>query len=173
MSEAAGAFDAWGSSLLGGALGAIFVVIGVVLAQRLSDNRRTANERRVAAHKLLVQISDLRDAATTSAEKTSGGYKMFPLRNELLISYHALGSYPSYKIVSDFYDRVRELRSAVRSRHRANRPWTTEDVRRLDLHLEALYAYSEQVINALKDNLEDRTLRFAPPDLPPLPPNEV
>src|SRR5436305_1861425 len=96
MIEAAGTFDAWGSSLIGGAGGAVIAVAAVFVAQWLTDRRKTADERRNAANDLIIEISNLRDDACSRRKGIVGDYALFPLRNALFVTHIALEKYPSY-----------------------------------------------------------------------------
>lgn len=52
----------WGS-LVGGILSGATVVVGVYLAQHLSDRRKRSSEERAAADALLIEIANARDDA--------------------------------------------------------------------------------------------------------------
>ncbi len=110
MIEASGAFDAWGSSLVGGAGGALIAVVAVFVAQWLSDRRRAADERRNAANDLIIQISNLRDDACSRRKGPIGEYALHPLRNALFVTHVSLERFSSYHEVQLFYRAVRAWR---------------------------------------------------------------
>jgi hypothetical protein len=121
MVEAVGAFDAWGSSVLGGVAGAVVALATVFVAQHLADKRRAASERRLAAAKLVFEVSNLRDAVAYSDDGLYGRFDLFPLRNVSLTTHHDLSRFDSYAIVTQFYESVREFRSWLR-RHTDEQP---------------------------------------------------
>lgn len=127
MIEAARAFDAWGSSVLGGVAGAVVALATVFLAQHLADRRRTTSEHRLAAEKLMIEVSNLRDAVAYSDDGRHGKYDLFPLRNVRLTTCNDLGHFDSYAVVEQFYKSVRELRSWLR-RHAptSSRSWAPD-----------------------------------------------
>lgn len=171
--EAAGAFDAWGSSLIGGlvagTLGAIFVILGVFYGQRLADKRARADDRQRAAAQLMVEVSNLRDEACSRRTGVVGNYAMFPLRNCLFTTYLALHEYPSHKVVAEFYTTVEGWRQWVRSHanESAELPLASR-FPNVDDYRSALRAYGDAVIRVLQDRLEEDPLHFEPPQMPPL-----
>lgn len=81
-------WDGLGSAIVG----AVAVVLGVWLAQKLGDrsNRRAAREE--AAIALGIAVGDLRDAAVKSRRAHTGDYDLWPLRNEMFRARPTLGS---------------------------------------------------------------------------------
>ena len=114
MMAAAGAFDAWGANVLGGVVGglvgAIFVVIGVRYAQSLTDKREAAADRRTSGNGLIIQISNLRDDACSRRKGVLGDYALFPMRNALFVTHGVLDGYASYAEAKEFYETVRGWR---------------------------------------------------------------
>lgn len=103
----------WGS-LAGGILSGVTVVIGVYLAQHLSDQRKRSAEERAAADALLIEVANARDAAVHSRSKSrTGRYDLWPLRHQLYLS-HALHGRPAHEAVQNYYDAVWSLRDWVR-----------------------------------------------------------
>ena len=103
----------WGS-LAGGVLSGLTVVIGVYLAQHLSDQRKRSSEERAAADSLLIEVANARDAAVRSRSKArTGRYDLWPLRHQLYLS-HALHGRPAHEAVQNYYDAVWALRDWVR-----------------------------------------------------------
>jgi hypothetical protein len=173
MIEAAGAFDAWGSSVIGGAVaglsGAIFVLIGVRYAQLLADKRIRAADRQRAAAQLMVEVSNLRDAACSRRTGPVGDYSMYMLRNALFTTYLALHEYPSHKAVDDFYKTVQRWRQWARDRAREPQIGPIEDSFPLvHEYRVGLAQYGDGVIKVLQDKLTEDRLDFVPPLLPEL-----
>jgi len=103
----------WGS-LAGGILSGVTVVIGVYLAQHLSDQRKRSSEERAAADALLIEVANARDAAVHSRSKSrTGRYDLWPLRHQLYLS-HALHGRSAHAAVQNYYDAVWALRDWVR-----------------------------------------------------------
>ncbi len=172
MIEAAGPFDDWGSSLIGGVGGAAIAVAAVFVAQWLTDRRKAADERRNAANDLIIEISNLRDDASSRRKGLIGDYALFPLRNALFVTHVALEKYPSYHEVQLYYRAVRTWREWARDHKPPNPPST----RRPDAEYEKLRAYqaelhgwAEDLINVLQDHLFDMSLNSPRRPLPGLP----
>lgn len=171
--EATGTFAAWGSSLVGGlvagTLGAIFVVFGVRYSQKLADRKALADDRLRASAQLMVEVSNLRDAACSRRTGPAGDYSMYQLRNALFTTYLALHDYPSHKVVDDFYKTVERWRQWARDRQidpqdaplEASFPF-------VDRYRSELREYGDGVIKVLQDKLEDDPLDFKAPELPEL-----
>lgn len=102
------------SSLLGGVVSGVTVVVGVFLAQHLSDVRKQAADVREAADALLVQVSNSRDAAVRSRIKSrTGRYDLWPLRHQIHLS-HSLRDRPVLQAAENYYEAVWKLRDWVR-----------------------------------------------------------
>lgn len=172
MIEAAGAFDAWGSSLIGGVGGAVIAVAAVFVSQWLTDRRKAADERRNAGNDLIIEISNLRDDACSRRNGLVGDYALFPLRNALFVTHIALGDYPSYHEVQLFYQAVRKWREWVRDHKPPNLPSTRRpdaEYARLRAYQDELRGWAEELINVLQDHLLDRPLKSPGRRLPELP----
>lgn len=172
MIEATGTFDAWGSSLIGGAGGAVIAVAAVFVAQWLTDRRKTADERRNAANDLIIEISNLRDDACSRRKGLVGDYALFPLRNALFVTHVALEKDPSYHEVQLFYQAVRTWREWARDHKPPNLPSTRRpdaEYARLRAHQDELRVWSEALINLLQDHLLDIPLESPSRPLPELP----
>ena len=175
MIEAPGAFNAWGSSLIGGlvagTLGAIFVILAVFYGQRLTDRRARADDRQRAAAELMVEVSNLRDNACSRRTGPTGSYAMAPLRNSLFTTYLALHEYPSHKVVDEFYKAVERWRQWARDRANDSTEIAVEVILPFaEDYQDALFSYGDAVIRILQDQLEQDPLDFEPPALPALSP---
>lgn len=170
MIEAAGVFDAWGSSVLGGVAGAVVALATVFVAQHLNDKRRIASERRLAAEKLVIEVSNLRDAVAFSDDGLYGKFDLFPLRNARLTTYNDLSQFDSYGIVEQFYECVRELRSWLR-RHKptSSRGWLPDLADQIDAYRKEVYEYAGEVIAVLQNHLEAKNGTFERPAPPARP----
>lgn len=177
--------DFWsglGSSIVGGVVGALTVVLGAWLAylygeksrraDRLQDDeRKAAEERRAAAAQLMVELSNLRDAVCSRHSGLEGTAALHPMRNALFTTHVPLRKYPSYRAVREFYDTSMAWRRWVRHTQRLA-PTPAELVALYPVvneYREALRAYGHQVITVLQDHLEDKNLAFSPPTMPDLP----
>jgi hypothetical protein len=176
----AGAWDGIGSSVVGGLIGALTVMLGAFLAYRYAEKSRLADreqaetakareDRLNAANGLIIEISNLRDEASSKRNGLLGDYALFPLRNALFVTHVRLEAYPSYQEVRAFYKSVRTWRDWARDHKPPNLPSTRrpdEEYARLRHYQEELRAYAEQVINLLLDHREDQPLAFERPTLP-------
>lgn len=179
----AGAWDGIGSSIVGGLIGAVTVMLGAWLAYRLSERSRRADrehegrtraaeDRRNAAKDLIIQISNLKDDATSHRSGLLGDYALFPLRNALFVTHVALERYPAYVEVQQFYRTVTTWREWARDHEPANPPSTRrpdDEYAQLRSFQAALQTYADDVISLLQDHREDEVLSFQRPDLPRLP----
>ena len=110
----ANGWDGVRESAFGGVVSAITVVIGVLLAQHLSERGKRRSDERAAADALLIEVANARDAAVHSRSKSrSGRYDLWPLRHQLYLS-HALHGRPAHQAVQNYYDTVWALRDWVR-----------------------------------------------------------
>jgi hypothetical protein len=174
MAKATGAFEAWGSSLIGGLAGAVAVLLAVFLTAYVTNRKARETERRQAAAQLMVEVSNLRDAACSHRTGPIGDYALYPLRNRLYTTFVPLHIYESFHVVDQYYETVKEWRkwardhddrgSTVPQRARSKKieemfPWTTE-------YMTGLGEYGEDVIDVLKRKLEDKDTDFKPPALP-------
>jgi hypothetical protein len=112
---ASGAFDGWESSLIGGIVGAIAVVIGVWLTQKYFERNRHRDARRDSVAQLIPQIANLRDAATRSKERYTGNYALWGLRQELYLANGTMRGSPALASTNEFYEAVSSLRTHVRA----------------------------------------------------------
>jgi hypothetical protein len=176
MIEASGTFDAWGSALVGGVASAVAVLLAVFVTFSLTSRKAKEDERRQAAARLMVEISNVRDRASSHTTGPIGAFALYPLRNTIFTTYVPLHKYDSFKVVDQFYKTVEAWREwgrtqdpssgshdlRTRAGYVANRfPWVEEYLTKLD-------EYGGQVIGLLQDNLEDKGLSYSPPELPQL-----
>jgi hypothetical protein len=177
--------DYWsglGSSIVGGVVGALTVVLGASLAywfgeksrrahQDHQDQRTAEAERRAAAAELMVVLSNLRDGVCARTKGLSGKANLWPMRNSLFTTHVVLRKYPSYQVVKQFYETALAWRQWVRdSQAIASSPSELQALYPVvDEYREALRRYGDQVIAVLQDHLEDSHLDFTPPLLPELP----
>ncbi|MGB3764416.1 MAG: hypothetical protein WA966_14475 [Ornithinimicrobium sp.] len=179
--ELADAWSGWASTLLGGVVGAVTVVVGVWLAYQYGersrrdemhdfDERQAANERAAAAAQLMVEVSNLRDQVCGRRKGLTGESELWKLRNALFTTHLPLGRYPSYHVVRNFYATsltwrqwVRDSQSSVTADELpAQYPVVQE-------YQAALACYGDDVIKVLQDHLEDFALTVSMPALPRLP----
>lgn len=176
------AWSGWGSTLLGGVIGALTVVLGVVLAYSFSeksrrdersrnDLRRAQDERRAAAAQLMVEVSNLRDDVCSRTKGLSGTAEFWHMRNVLFTTHVPLRKYPSYAVVREFYQTAINWRQWVRGAQATARTPAEVQARYpvVEEYREALRDYGDQVIRVLQDRLEDQSLDYSPPKLPALP----
>lgn len=172
MVEAAGALDAWGSNVLGGLvgglLGAAFVVLGVRYGQKLSDDRKAIADRRTAGTGLVIQISNLRDDACSRSRGTTGDYAMWRMRNDLFVTHSVLDGYASYREARAFYDTVYEWREWARTHPPPEGGHQGETAKTLSVYKAELRSYSEALIKLLQEQLEADPISFRRPTLPAL-----
>lgn len=173
MASVAHGWDGVWGSLIGGLLGAATVVIGVLLAQRLSDARRQRDERRAAADALLLEVANARDAAVHSRSKArSGRYDLWPLRHRIYLS-HSLRALPIMQAIENYYDAVWQLRNWVRHGPIAQddrAPGERQDEQAFAQYQRAVDVWADHLIEALRD-LEPPLSGLvmngpAPPELP-------
>jgi hypothetical protein len=110
MTEAAGAFDAWGSALIGGLASAVAVLLAVFVTFYLTNRKAKETERREAAARLMVEVSNLRDEACSHTTGPIGDYALYKLRNTLYTTYVPLHTFESFKVVDQFYVTVEAWR---------------------------------------------------------------
>lgn len=161
MLEVSHAWTGIGSAIVRSILGAATVVLGVWLAQRLKDKRARSEDRREAGDKLIIQVSNLRDAATRSLVRSlTGDYEVWPLRTELYITQTALRGLPSYQETWEFYEAARRLQAWL-----SQQPQTPDgaDSRRepdqdvvVGQYITQLDAYGDRLIEMLQEKLEDK-----------------
>lgn len=138
------------SSLLGGVVSGVTVVVGVFLAQHLSDVRKRAADVRMAADALLVEVSNSRDAAVRSRSKSrSGRYDLWPLRHQIHLS-HSLRGRPVLQAAENYYNAVWKLRDWVR-----NGPVAQGDRPKNDPEMERAFASYARVLDERADLLID------------------
>jgi hypothetical protein len=174
MTEAAGALDAWGSALIGGLASAVAVLLAVFVTFYLTNRRARETERRQAAARLMVEVSNVRDAACSHTTGPIGDYVMHNLRNRLYTTYVPLHDFESFKVVDAFYravnvwrdwgrqhdDQLSEDLPRIRSmRVQKKFPW-------IEQYMTGLRKNGEEVIDILKDKLEATGLNYKPPTLP-------
>lgn len=180
--ELSDAWSGWASTLLGGLLGALTVLLGAGAAYRFSerarrderrqdDLRKERDERRAAAAQLMVELSNLRDDVCSRTKGLNGKAKLWPMRNALFTTHVPLSKYPSYAAVRRYYETALAWRTWVRQTQAlAGSP---DELQMLypvvDEYREALRDYGDQVIELLQDHLEDKSLPCVPPQLPALP----
>lgn len=171
MVEAAGAFDAWGSSLLGGGLGAVVALLVVYLAQRGSDRRKEGQDRRDAGARLVLSVSNLADYASSPRSGLAGDYSLFELRNNILLTYSALHGLASFEEVKALYSTIEDWRKWVRARQHPGQKvyWPPQAMPLLDAYQRALRAYADSVIKLLNEQLVAKPPRFERPTMPALP----
>jgi isopenicillin N synthase-like dioxygenase len=176
--EAAGAFDAWGSALVGGVLSAVATVSAVLIAQkfindskRSEEARRRSGDRRHAAEKLIVSIHNARDEAGGQSRGLNGNYPLSGFRNSLFVTYSALHGLPAYAEVDHLYNTIEAWREWTRARQRrGGQVYWHPDVRsELLIYQSALKSYAKDVIDLLNSQLERDPIAFTRPALPPLP----
>ena len=142
----------WGS-LAGGILSGLTVVIGVYLAQYLSDQRRRSSEERAAADSLLIEVANARDAAVHSRSKArTGRYDLWPLRHQLYLS-HALHGRSAHEAVQNYYDAVWALRDWVRHGPVAQGDRSADEpevARAFLLYQRAIDAWADALIEGLR-----------------------
>jgi hypothetical protein len=167
----AGAWDGIGSSIVGGLIGALTVVLGgwvgyrfAARARKAENKGRRSDARRRAADKLIVEISNLRDAATRSRRSYSGDYDLYLLRNELYLARSYLDTLPAYDQAWKFYDIVKAFRDHMRGTP-LDVTGTGGSERRkvVDQYREALDAYGEKVLKLLQFHLEDEVVQVPTP----------
>ena len=173
MLLASGAFDGWGSSLIGGFVGAIAVVIGVLLTQKYFETNRHRDVRRDSVSQLIRKVGNLRDAATRSKDRYTGTYALQELRQELYLAKGTMEGSPALASTNDFYEAVGHLRERVRTYHeRYNDSSAFPSVvqRRLTGYMNAIDEWATQVIEDLTYAVEDPNRKTPPkPTLPDLP----
>jgi hypothetical protein len=179
----AGAFDGWGSSLIGGAVGALVAVLAAWLAYLYAEKSRKDAERADAAQRradelesarqgLMIQISNLRDMACSKREGPLGSFALFPMRNFLFVVHTVLNGLPAYADARDFYDLVWTWRSWARDHKPPSLPSTRrpdEQWREIRDFQARLYRYGDEVIDSLQTGLDASAARTTPPVAPNLP----
>ncbi|WP_157571528.1 hypothetical protein [Nocardioides alkalitolerans] len=173
MALIANGWDGLWSSLFGGLLSAVTVLIGVLLAQHLIDRRQHRDAVRETADTLLLEVASVRDAAVHSRSKArSGRYELWPLRHALYLS-HALRGSPVADAVHNYYEAVWELRNWIRHGPVAqgDRPFENlSDEQAVIDYQRAIDDWADALIEALSDlsaPLSDRaTVGPARPQLP-------
>ena len=153
MALVANGWDGVWGSLIGGLLSAVTVLVGVFLAQHLSDTRKHKEERRAAADALLLQVANARDAAVHSRSKArSGRYDLWALRHQIYLS-HSLRGLPIMQAVQNYYEAVWELRNWVRHGPIAQgdrAPENRRDEQAFAEYQRGVEAWAEQLIDALR-----------------------
>lgn len=154
--------DLWaglGSTIVGGLLAAMTVVLGVVLAQRNADRRAMSAARRKAGDDLIVEVSNLRDMATRSQRKArSGHYDLWPLRTRLYITQTALRGLSAYEETWNFYWAVRDARTIASTNDLDPddpRALNGEEWEAFEKYIRDLDAYGDRLIKMLQECLED------------------
>ena len=168
------AWTGLGSAIVRSILGAATVVLGVWLAQWLKDKRARSEGRRKAGDDLIIQVSNLRDAATRSpVGRLTGDYQVWPLRTELYITQTALRGLPSYQETWEFYEAARRLQVWL-SQHPQSLDGadlrTPDQDAVIDQYIVQLDAYGDRLIEMLQEKLEDKQAKIQGAEsLPQLP----
>jgi hypothetical protein len=108
------ATDAWsglGSTIVGGLLGALAVVVGVLLAQRFTNQSARADERTKASSKIILDVMKVRDQVARARAGATGSFDIWPLREELYLRWQVLKDEPAYKEAWEFYEAVKAYRT--------------------------------------------------------------
>jgi hypothetical protein len=149
----ANGWDGIWAALAGGVLSASTVVIGVYLAQCLSDRRKRSEDERAAADALIIEVANARDAAVHSRSRSrSGTYDLWPLRHQIYVS-HALRGRHVLESVQNYYDALWHLREWIRHGPVAqgDRTPTPSDEKALASYQRAIDSWSHRLIDALQD----------------------
>lgn len=153
--------EAWsglGSTIVGGFISAVVVLVGVLAERFLSDKRARTDEQRKAADDLIVDVSNLRDLATARKRGLRGEYELWPLRTRLYITQNSLRGLPAYSAAWAFYESAKEARDlarhAVRTLGDDHQGWPKSDLARFRAHLSNLDHFGDQVIELLQSNPE-------------------
>lgn len=168
----ANGWDGIWAALAGGLLSGLTVVIGVYLAQWLSDKRKRREDERAAADALLIEVANARDAAVHSRSKArSGAYDLWPLRHQIYVS-NALRGRHLLAAVQNYYDAVWDLREWIRHGPVAqgDRRPDPNDEKALADYQRAIDGWAQRLIDALQvlaEYVDDVTLRG--PQRPELP----
>jgi hypothetical protein len=168
----ANGWDGIWAALAGGVLSGLTVVIGVYLAQWLSDRRKRSESQRAAADQLLLEVTNVRDAAVHSRSKSrSGTYDLWPLRHQIYVS-NALRGRQVLEAVQNYYDAVWDLREWIRRGPIAqgDRRPTREDDKALADFQRAIDDWAQRLIDALQtlaEHIDELTMHG--PQRPELP----
>ena len=112
-------WDGLGSSIVGailsGFISALVVVASILLAQRLKDASDERSSRREAANALLPALMNLRDAVLNTSARYSGRYPLWPLREALASTWHALNKTTAYAYVQAVYGACEDYRRWARA----------------------------------------------------------
>jgi hypothetical protein len=161
------------SSLIGGVLSAATVLVGVFHAQRLSDDRKHADEQRADADALLLEIANARDAAVHSRSKErTGRYDLWPLRHQTYLS-HSLRGLPVLHAVQRHYDAVWDSATGfdmVRLPRVTRPPGDQGDEQAFADYQRAIEVWADHLIDALREPSKPLSdLAADGPDRPVLP----
>jgi NAD(P)-dependent dehydrogenase (short-subunit alcohol dehydrogenase family) len=168
----AGAWDGIGTAIITAVAGALTVVAGASAAYLSNERSKRAQECREGLRALILEISDLNDAATRSRARFTGEYNLYPLRQRMSVSRNALDDTKRFEMVRRFYEAASDLRQWVRDtrpKEKGDR-WEDDAFAAFKTYRTELRAYGQNVIDALSVGLvESRTPTVPPPNLPKLP----
>lgn len=160
--------DGFITALVASLIGAGATVAAVLIAENRQQARAARAERDMAAARLIVEVSNLRDRAVTSRGGRTGSIELWRLRNELFVSEPVLRGRPVYRAVADFHEAAIQYRSWVRANHNAANQDGTPQSRYLRTALDELDRFGDHVIRALQESQVDE--RYAPTSIPITPP---
>src|ERR1700740_3473361 len=121
MFNVANGWDGLWSSVCGGLIGGVTVFCGLWLAwehekknRQNEELQRAVDARRQAANELVVVIHNTRDAAVSSNRASTGGFSLWPLRKQLILSETTLNGLTAFNEAMVFYDNVSAYRNWAR-----------------------------------------------------------
>jgi hypothetical protein len=153
-------------------IGALVAFAVMLLTQWMQARRAERIERGTVLGRLIIEVSNLRDASALSRSALGGDIAIWPLRNQLYVSRARLKELAAYEETWRFYKSVLNLRQWLRANplpERAGR-WPDEQWLAIRAYRDAIDRYGDWLIALLQETIDDERVSVSGrPSVPGLP----